>query len=594
MLQAAAPARPNSRVDHSTTNIDMQRPLVRWSRQGDIWTPERACEHTLIVGGIGSSKSTAGMNLTAMSLLESPDRFGFFFHSGKPSGADDAYDWARRAGRESDIIHYGPGSGESFNWPSYEYQDFGDGKGHVDNLMAVFKSLIEVIMRSAGQRESEPFWQFMQDQGMKNMFFIDGQANGGIDLSRILEMWQSIPQGFGDLYDPQQLLSMTALMEAEKKCPPEKRRSLALAKTWLLKQMPALSERTKSCVEAMAIGMLDPHARDIMQEAMGGESTWTPDSLDAGKIIICGWDIKRYDAIGKLIQVACKRSIQRWAERRLAKYPKGMRGGLLPIFLVADEAQFFIDGQADLDFLRTARESRAGCLWAVQSIPSVVAELGGGPVAENLFNAIAGMFETKIYHYNNCPITNRKCAEWIGEDMQKRPGGSIGIDPRGRVNRGENWSDQPYFLVPPIAWQRLPRGGEAERWNVRAFVTMARHEWKCNHRRYWAKIKLFQSCAPGDGHGVGWPSAPVWTFFEKVASARRWSLHVPLREAMKGWPTKFNEYVMREHVRKTIVTEGQLAKVEARALFSVTWKLLKRWWAFWIDDRETLLGGGHE
>src|SRR5258708_21946927 len=181
MFRPEAPAGPSgSRTNNPTIKINMQRPLVRWSRQGDIWTPERACEHTLIVGGIGSSKTTASMATMATALLESPDRFGFFFHSAKPSAADDAYEWARAAGREKDIIYYGPGSGHRFCWCDYEYQDFGDGRGRVDNLMAIFKSLVGVIMRSAGERESEPFWQFMNEQGMKNLFFIDGEASGNI------------------------------------------------------------------------------------------------------------------------------------------------------------------------------------------------------------------------------------------------------------------------------------------------------------------------------------------------------------------------------------------------------------------------------
>jgi hypothetical protein len=93
----------------------------------------------------------------AMSLMECPERFGFFFHSAKPSAAEDAYDWARIAGRERDVIYYGPGRGESFNWPDYEYREFGNCMGRVDDLMAVFQSLVDVLMRSAGQKESEPF-----------------------------------------------------------------------------------------------------------------------------------------------------------------------------------------------------------------------------------------------------------------------------------------------------------------------------------------------------------------------------------------------------------------------------------------------------
>jgi hypothetical protein len=562
MLRPDAPAPPATRANNNT--FDPQKRLIRFSREGDYLTSERMEEHILVIGATHSSKSSATMRLLMESAMASGA--GVFVHSAKISAAWDAMDAAKRAGCKR-IIDYSPGSGERFSWADYEYQDFGDGKGRVDNLMSVFNTMVEVTMRSSGQKESEPFWAYMQSQGMTNLLFIDGEANGSIDVSRILAMWQSIPQGFGDLEDLQRLLSVATLIEAEKKCPPEKRRALALAKNWLVRQMPALSERTRSCVEAMAIGMLDAHARDIMQEAMGGKSTWTPEDLEAGAVVVCGYDVMRYGGIGKLIQVGCKKSIQRFVGRRLARF-RGRLRECCPIIIVADEAGFFIDS-GDQEYLRTSREGRGGCVWAIQSIPSVVDELGGGAVAENKVKATLGMFQTKIYHYNDCDVTNEQSARWIGQDMQRRPGGSIGTDSRGKVNRGESWSEQPYFLVPPIAFQQaLPRGGEAEKWNVRAFVTMAGHKWKCNDGKHWAKIKLFQSCTPGDGFDVGYPWAPIWMFLEKVATARQWAFHRSLREVWSAW-------------RKE-TSEGK------------PWEIIRRWWAFWIDDRETLLGGGHE
>jgi hypothetical protein len=581
VYRTEAPARATSRANQS---FNLQQKLIRWSRDGDYLTAERVCQHVLMVAETGASKSTAMIDLAARSVFEAG--FGAFVHTAKITAAEQMIRLAEQSGVKR-IIYWGPGSGERFNWADYEYHDFGDGKGRVDNLMAVFKTMVEVYMRSSGQKESEPFWQFMNEQGMTNLFFIDGEANNGIDLSRMLEYWQSIPRDFDDLCEPEESASLTALMEAEVKCPPEKRRSLQLSRNWLLKQMPALNERTKSCVVAMAIGMLDPHARDIMQEAMGGQSTWTPETICDGAVVVCGYDVKRFGAIGKLIQVAAAKSVERKIERRLAEF-NGNMDGCRPVALIADEAQFFMHS-GQLDFLRTAREAKGAAIWSIQSLPSVVHELGGGAVAENEARATFGMFQTKIYGFIACDVTSEQCARWIGQDMQRRPGGSTGVDDRGRVNRGDNWSEVPYYIVPPIAFQRLPRGGEAEKWNVRPIVTMAGYPWKCNDGKYWAKIKLFQNIDKAKILWLRWPWAPIWMWLDKVPSARCWSLHVRLFDGER-WHREYRRKIEAQWREKPITSEWEFACL----WWGVTKRHVKRWWAFWVDDRATLLGVRNE
>ena len=168
-------------------DFDLQRVLLRFSREGDVYTTARACSHTLVVGATGASKTTSSLNEITRALMEAG--FGILLLSAKPSAYEEGYDMAIQSGCER-VIRFGPDSKECFNWADYEYQDFGDGKGHTDNLMEVFKTLTETAMRSAGQKESEPFWQFSNEQGFANFFFIDGCANGSIDLSRMLGMWK--------------------------------------------------------------------------------------------------------------------------------------------------------------------------------------------------------------------------------------------------------------------------------------------------------------------------------------------------------------------------------------------------------------------
>ena len=481
------------------------------------------------------------MDLLSRGVMEAG--WGIYSMSAKVSAAEEMYEAALKSGiPERRIKYWGPGSGECFNWADYEYHGYGTRKGSVDGLMSAFKSAVEVMMRSAGQKASEPFWEFMNDQAFANLFFIDGQANGGISLSRILEILQTLPRTDQDLDEPHRFPSLIALKAAQRNCPPEQRRALKLAEDWMQTQMVGLSERTRSCVEAMAIGMLDGQCRDTMQEAMGGASTWTPEEIgEHGWVVICAYDVKRFGVIGKLINVLGKVAVYKKAERRLQQY-RGNMSACRPIAVIADEAQFFMDSVSDLDFLRTSRESRAACFWSIQSIPSVVAELGGGDVARNMVDALGSMFQTKIFNQNDCDVTNKKCAAWIGEETAKSYGQSIGVNGRGESNVSLNWNERMEPLVATTAFQRLPRGGREFKWEVRAFVMMAGHAWKCNEGRYWAKIKFFQNCEPEKP--LKWwqwfrPQVPVSIHFDKVPTARKWSRHIPWRTlALELWSEK--------------------------------------------------------
>jgi hypothetical protein len=151
----------------SSHTFDRQKKIVRWSREGDFLSSERIEQHVLTVGATGASKTSATMDTLARGVFEAG--FGAFVHTAKISAATDMLKAAKAVGCKR-IIYWGPGSGERFNPWSYEYQDFGDGKGRVDNLMAVFKPMVEVMMRSSGDKESEPFWRYMNDQGFSNFF----------------------------------------------------------------------------------------------------------------------------------------------------------------------------------------------------------------------------------------------------------------------------------------------------------------------------------------------------------------------------------------------------------------------------------------
>jgi len=526
MLRPDAPAPPKSRVK-LYDKFDLTKELVRLSRHRDKFTGNRACEGVILIGSLGSAKSTSSLDLFGTAYLQARPKWGAIILCAKASAAEDARKMVYGAGRAADLIEYGPETDECLNWLDWEYRDFGDGVGRVDNLMEVFNSAMEIMQRSAGQKESEPFWKYANDQGMKNLFFIDAQGNGSIDLSRVLEMWQTLPRDFADLEEPDKFASLRTLLMAEMNCSPEQKRSLKMARNWIL-EMAGLSERTKSCIQQMAVGMIDPHARDLMHRAMGRKSTWTPEDIcERGKIVLISYDVKRYGMTGKLVNVLTKRCVERAIERRLAKY-KGNMKALRPVAIICDEMPYFIDS-ADLEFLRTCRESRAACLWSFQSIPSVVAEFGGSSMAETQVKSILSLFGTKIIHQNDDPDTNKALADMISQDLRLRESYNQGQTPGGSSS-GRTWNLQWEHVVPTIAMKELKRGGAEYKWDVRAIMTMAGYKWHETGKSACA-VKFFQNVPDAIKENrllKNFPRAPIYMLVDSRATARSFAWHTPI------------------------------------------------------------------
>ncbi len=454
------PARSAAQVP---ITFSLAQKLLRFGRENSYVTMGDACENFLVTGGMGASKSTSSFFTIGQGLFEVAGCGGVGLGV-KYNARNETFAMARDAGRGDDVIMFYPGSDQRFNWIDYESKVHGPGNEIIDNLMDVFVSSTEVISRKMGQGQSEPFWEYSWRQMLKHFLFLDIQANGGLDFVRVLEMCQTLPRGFADLEEPWKFTSLTALEEAKKNCPASQARSMKLAINYLTKEMPALSDRTRACIQQMCSAMLDHHVRDLYQDAFGGKSTWTPDDiLDRGKIVIVGYDVDRFGAMGQCINSIVKKCVQRALARRREKFGSDM-DQCRPVAFIMDEAPFLVDSQ-DERFLRVGRENRAINLWAIQTIPSMIDEFGGGEVARNRVDGLLAHFHTKVMHQNDCDVTNNKMAEIISKDLWWRLGTNIGQNPGG-ATEGRNWNQQVDYVLPPIAFKELKRGGLKFNWDV--------------------------------------------------------------------------------------------------------------------------------
>jgi len=538
------PARSAAQAKPPT--YDLAKRIIRFGGDDAYLTLGDACENILVTGGMGSSKTTSSFSMFGTSFFETAGCGGFGFGV-KYNARMETFAMARNAGRGEDVIMFYPGSGQRFNWIDYESKVHGPGNAIVDNLMDVFVSSTEVISRKMGQSQSEPFWEFSWRQMLKHFLFLDFHANGGIDFLRVLQMCQSLPQNFADLEDWKRFACLVALEKATRNCPASQRRSLQLATDYLTREMPGLSERCRSCIQQMCSAMLDPHVRDLYQDAFGGQSTWTPDDvMDRGKIVIIGYDVERFGLMGQVINCIVKRCAQRAIARRREKFGSDMNP-CRPVAFIMDEAPFLVDSH-DERFLRVGRENRAINLWAIQTIPSMVDELGSGDVARNRVDGLLAHFHTKVMHQNDCDVTNNKMAEIISKDLWWRMGKNVGQTPGG-ATEGHNWNLQVDYVLPPIAFKQLKRGGPKFNWDVRAIVTMPGYQWADG--KWWQAIKFIQNCEPKKERlalQFLFDHAPASIWLDRIPVARIWVKHGSVLQLLRDiWhrPDKAQWYFWR-------------------------------------------------
>jgi hypothetical protein len=87
----------------------------------------------------------------------------------------------------------------------------------------------------------------------------------------------------------------------------------------------------------------------------------------------------------------------------------------LPVFLWADEAQFFMSLK-DLEFQTTARSSRIATVYLSQNLQNYYALIKDKERVGGVLNNL----NTKIFHANGCPITNQWAADIISRSWQSK------------------------------------------------------------------------------------------------------------------------------------------------------------------------------
>jgi hypothetical protein len=425
---------------------------------GQVWTLNDACQGTQIFGGTGSGKTSGSGAALALSFLE--HGFGGLVLTAKP---DERALWERyckMTGRELTV--FGPDSSYYFNFLDYEFSRGGLGAGLTSNVTELFVAIAETNQSKAGANEA--YFQNAMKQLLRRTIDLLTMAKGTLSLPLLLDVIMSAPQSLDEANSEEwkkNSFCAKCLNAADAIKIPENEADLEHTRRYWLREFPALGDRTRSGIVSMFTVIADGFLTGPIRKLFCTRLNIVPEETHAGRIILIDLPVEVYNEVGVCAQMVWKHCWQRATARREPE-----KDGGRPVFLWADEAQFFCS-KSDLQFQATARSKMTSTVLLTQNTPTYFERAG-----QDRTNALLGNLQTKIFHANGDHMTNTYAADTIARSVISRSNTSI--SPTG-LSFGT--SEAVDYTVPPAEFQRLRRGGEENDCTVDAYIFQAGRIW---------------------------------------------------------------------------------------------------------------------
>ena len=465
----------NVRPPPAPTSWNLSDTVLQLSKH-DRWTIGDACQGCQIWGATGSGKTSGSFAWIVRSYLKLG--FGGIFFTVKPTDTEQYLGYCREMGREKDVILFGPDHDQTFNFIDSELQRKDRGAGHVENLVALFTTVLEISERNqggGGGREEEGYWKRTNRQLLRNLLELLVQARGKVKVWDLYQMALSAPMSPDEVKSKawqDASFCYTCMLEADAKCTPKRKQDLLLATNFFCSEWPNLSEKTRSIVLSTLTSMLDVLSRGVVNRLLSPEvTTMRPEIACDGKILIIDMPLKLYGEIGLIVQIILKYCFQLAMERR------DIEANSRPTFMAIDESHLLVTSK-DQVFQTTARSSRTAVIYATQSISNYMAVFNGQR-SESEVHSLLGNLQTSFFHQQSNTETNNYASELIGRTKQYLMNSNTSwgpVDWMDVVMGGSNdtgsssgMNESYEFEIQPNVFNTLAQGGPPD-WRVEAIV----------------------------------------------------------------------------------------------------------------------------
>jgi len=481
----------------------------QWSLDDILWSWSRRDHHYLAdsftgiacLGATGSGKSSGPSQHIAAAHLR--NGFGGVFGAAKPDDLQMQLEWCRRAGRENDVVIFGPDHDIQYNFLDEEVRRSGPGRGQTENIVKMLLNVSEIRGRESGKNggggENAEYFANAKSENLRANIDALSMAGERVSVPSIYKMIMTAPNSMEEMRDPawrKESYCWTTLMAASKReTNPERLLDLDNAATYLLNAYPRLNDRTRTNITSSITGTIDLLNRGALRRLFSGGTNFRPADIAAGKILLFDMSVKEWGETGAIAQVIFKYAFQRDIERRnLKENPR-------PVFLHVDEFQLLTTSH-DSEFATTCRSSRVSFVILTQSLPTVWSALGGGDKAKSDVSSLLGNMNLKIFCANSEIETNRWAAETIGKKRQYLIQASrSGISPYARftdagtvapAQMSASVSEHIDFQVQNSDFAMLKMGGARNDYCVDAIIYRTGQPFHAT-KRNWMKTTFHQN-----------------------------------------------------------------------------------------------------
>jgi len=460
----------------------------------DVWRIKDASEGLLIFGAVGSGKTSGSGSAAAKAFLNAG--YGGLILTAKP---DEAARWLRLCectGRAYDCVHVTPTSGHKLNILQYESQRSGVRVSITDDLIALFRCLLESMAHDGKQSHGprERFWENTTDEVMRNLFDLFELAQEILTIENLTHFLSAAPQGFEKPWTAYDYFA-DLLVEAERNVKAgtdEDDRIFRRVFTYWTKEYPNLYPATRSGIYANFSSMASILSGRGIYELVSTETNLTPEMILSGKIVVLDFPLKGNVKSGLMVQAAWKLLFQQAVERRADKGQPTAR----PVFLWEDEGHLFFS-HYDVDFQPTARDCRAAHVIMSQNIHNFL-HLGHSP--HGVYAVFAAM-NTYILHTNSDFETNEWVSKRIGDEknIKLKASGLLLRSPSEEdlaffeTRRPDDvksigafsWTEERKRAIPPEDFGKLKKGGDGI---CEAIILWLSHKFAVNGGKQYNRI----------------------------------------------------------------------------------------------------------
>lgn len=418
-------------------SASLDAPLMRLAK-GDYFTLRDACQGVLITGGTGSGKTSGSGQSLAGAYLRAG--MGGLVLVAKPEEADLWRRYCKMHGRSNSLIEIDGSNGEGFNFLAYELAR--QGPEGVNSVVECIMRIVEASRVASGSssRGGEQFWEDTTRQLLRNTIPILYAATGRVSIPEVIAAIRSGPRSREEATQrewQQRAMIFQAIDAAARKLGDNAPLVSRTASYWF-DDFATLDDRTRGNIAISLTTILDRFNHGWLNNTFCGRTTVVPELSFHGAIILLNMPALTRNEDGIIAQHLFK---YMWQRAVLARNALASQHRTRPVFLWADEAQYFINA-FDAEYLSTSRGSLGCTVFLSQSLPTYYARIGGENARDRVHHLL-GNFGTKVWHSNSCAETNEWAARTIGRGLQWRDNYSQGegssFNNGMGMNEGTNW-----------------------------------------------------------------------------------------------------------------------------------------------------------